>query len=157
MSMIMLEFDFGINMDNVMNDIRDKMDLASGFLLYGLEDPMILKFSFDMIPVVVLSATAQESAAALYKILDEQVANPLNRISGVGMVSVTGAPQKEVQVNVSPEKLEAYRISLEQIAQTITIRVHGAVRESRRPLHVPLICPTSSTISPARASSTHYT
>lgn len=121
MSMIMLEFDFGINMDNVMNDIRDKMDLAAGFLPDGSEDPMILKFSSDMIPVVVLSATAQESAAALYKILDEQVANPLNRISGVGMVSVTGAPQREVQVNVSPEKLEAYRISLEQIAQTIAV------------------------------------
>ena len=89
MSMIMFEFDFGINMDNVMNDIRDKMDLAAGFLPDGSEDPMILKFSSDMIPMVVLSATAQESAAALYKILDEQVANPLNRISGVGMVSVT--------------------------------------------------------------------
>jgi HAE1 family hydrophobic/amphiphilic exporter-1 len=80
---------------------------------------MILKFSSDMIPVVVLSATAQESSGALYKILDEQVANPLNRISGVGTVSVSGAPQREIQVNVVPEKLEAYNISLEQIAQVI--------------------------------------
>ena len=93
--------------------------MISGFLPDGTEDPMILKFSSDMIPVVVLSATAEESAGALYKILDEQVANPLNRVSGVGTVSVGGAPQREIQVNVVPDKLEAYNISLEQIAQVI--------------------------------------
>ena len=119
LSMIMLEFDYGTDMDAVMNDVRDKVSLISGFLPDGTEDPMILKFSSDMIPVVVLSATAEESANALYKILDEQVANPLNRITGVGTVSVGGAPQREVQVNVVPAKLEAYNMSLEQIAQVI--------------------------------------
>ena len=119
MSMIMLEFEFGTDMDEVMNDVRDKVDMIAGFLPDGTEDPMILKFSSDMIPVVVLSATAEESAGALYKILDEQVANPLNRIPGIGTVSVTGAPEREVQVNVTPQKLEAYNLSLEQIAQVI--------------------------------------
>ena len=51
--------------------------------------------------------------------MDEQVANPLNRISGIGTVSVAGAPQREVQVNVVPQKLEAYNLSIEQIAQVI--------------------------------------
>ncbi|HCA99569.1 MAG TPA: multidrug transporter AcrB, partial [Porphyromonadaceae bacterium] len=120
MSMLMLEFDFGTNMDNVMNDVRDKVDMISGFLPEGAEDPMILKFSSDMIPVIILSATARESAGALYKILDEQVANPLNRIPGVGTVAVSGAPEREIQVNIMPEKLEAYNISLEQIAQVIS-------------------------------------
>ena len=55
----------------------------------------------------------------MYKILDDQVANPLNRISGVGTVSISGAPQREIQINVAPQKLEAYRLSLEQIAQII--------------------------------------
>ncbi len=72
-----------------------------------------------MVPVIVLSATANESADALYKILDDQKAGPLNRVPGVGTVSISGAPQREVQVNVIPEKLEAYQISLEQIAQKI--------------------------------------
>lgn len=58
----------------------------------GTEDPMIMKFSSDMVPVMVLSATAEQSSGALYKILDEQVANPLNRISGVGTVSVGELP-----------------------------------------------------------------
>ncbi len=118
-SVIMLEFDYGADMNAVMNDVRDKIDMISGFLPDGTEKPMIMKFSSDMIPVVVLSATAEESAGALYKILDEQVANPLNRISGVGTVSVGGAPQREIQVNVNPSRLEAYNITLEQIAQII--------------------------------------
>jgi HAE1 family hydrophobic/amphiphilic exporter-1 len=118
-SIIILEFEYGTNMDEVMNDVRDKVSMISGYLPDGTEDPMILKFSSDMIPVVILSATARESSAALYKILDEQVANPLNRISGVGTVSVSGAPEREVQVNVIPQKLEAYNLSVEQIAQVI--------------------------------------
>jgi len=80
---------------------------------------MLLKFSADMMPVMTLSATADESAEAMYKILDDQIVNPLNRISGVGTVSVSGAPQREIQVNVAPQKLEAYHLSLEQIAQII--------------------------------------
>ena len=119
MSMIMLQFEFGSDMTEIMNDVRDKVDMISGFLPDGTEDPMLLKFSSDMIPVMVLSATAKESSGALYKILDEQVANPLNRIPGVGTVSVSGAPQREVQINVMPQKLEAFNIGIEQIAQII--------------------------------------
>lgn len=121
LSFIMLQFNYGTNMDEVMNDVRDKVGMIAGFLPDGTGDPMILKFSSDMIPVMVLSATANESSNALYKILDEQVANPLNRIPGVGTVSVAGAPEREIQVNVSPEKLEAYQISIEQIAQVIAM------------------------------------
>ena len=118
-SVIMLEFNWGSDMINIMNDVRDKIELISSSLPDGASDPMLLKFSTDMIPVIVLSATANESANALYKILDDQIATPLNRVPGVGTVSVSGAPQREVQVNVFPEKLEAYNIPLEQIAQKI--------------------------------------
>lgn len=118
-SFIMLEFDWGSDMNSIMNNVRDKVDMVSGMLPDGANDPMILKFSSDMMPVMVLSATAEESANALYKILDDQLAAPLNRISGVGAVAISGAPQREVQVNVFPEKLEAYNIPLEQISQKI--------------------------------------
>lgn len=118
-SVIMLEFNWGSDMTTIMNDIRDKVDLIKSSLPDGVSDPMLLKFSTDMVPVLMLSATADESSDALYKILDDQIANPLNRVKGVGTVSISGAPQREVQVNVSPEKLEAYNISLEQIAQKI--------------------------------------
>lgn len=120
MSLIMLQFEFGSDMTEIMNDVRDKVDMIAGLLPDGVEDPMLLKFSSDMIPVMVLSATADESTGALYKILDDQIANPLNRIPGVGTVSVSGAPEREIQVNVNPQKIEAYNIGIEQIAQIIS-------------------------------------
>ena len=118
-SVIMLEFEYGTNMDNSMNDVRDKLGLAPQRLPEGANDPLLLKFSADMMPVIRLSATAKQSANAMYKILDDQIVNPLNRIPGVGTVSISGAPQREIQVNVTPQKLEAYNLSLEQIAQVI--------------------------------------
>jgi len=118
-SVIMLEFEYGTDTDVSMNDIRDKLELSSQFLPDGASSPMLLKFSTDMIPVMMLSATADQSSEAMYKILDEQIVNPLNRVKGVGTVAISGASQREVQVNVTPEKLEAYQLSLEQIAQVI--------------------------------------
>jgi HAE1 family hydrophobic/amphiphilic exporter-1 len=118
-SVIILQFEYGTNTDNAMNDVRDKLELSSQLLPDGSTDPMLLKFSADMMPVMTLSATAEESTEAMYKILDDQIVNPLNRIPGVGTVSIGGAPQREIQVNVTPQKLEAYHLSLEQIAQVI--------------------------------------
>ena len=118
-SVIMLQFNYGSDMMTIMNDVRDKLDLMTSSLPDGTTDPMLIKFSTDMMPIMMLSATADESSDALYKILDDQIAGPLNRIPGVGTVSISGAPQREVQVNVIPEKLEAYNIPLEQIAQKI--------------------------------------
>ncbi len=45
--------------------------------------------------------------------------NPLNRIDGVGAVSLMGAPVREIQVNVDPKRLEAYNLSVEQLGQII--------------------------------------
>jgi HAE1 family hydrophobic/amphiphilic exporter-1 len=119
MSMVTLEFNYGTDINLATNDVRDKIDMVKSQLPDDVSNPIIFKFSTDMIPVVIYTATAKESVNGLYKILDEKVANPLNRIEGVGAVSVAGAPQRQVQVNVLPEKLEAYQLTVEQIAGVI--------------------------------------
>jgi HAE1 family hydrophobic/amphiphilic exporter-1 len=119
MSLVTLEFNYGVDIDLVTNDVRDKIDMVRSSLPDEISNPLIFKFSMDMIPVVIYSATARENINALYKILDEKVANPLNRVEGVGAVTVTGAPQRQIQVNVVPEKLEAYQLTVEQIAAII--------------------------------------
>ena len=72
-----------------------------------------------MIPIVLLSVQANESQSALYKILDDRVVNPLARIPGVGTVSISGAPQREIQVYCDPNKLEAYNLTIETISSII--------------------------------------
>ncbi len=118
-SIITMEFDYGLDLNVVTNDIRNKLDLVKSFMPSGAGNPIIFKLSTDMIPVIMLSATANQSLPALYKILDTKVSNPLARINGVGSVSISGAPQREIQVYVDPVKLEAYHLTVEALAQYI--------------------------------------
>lgn len=118
-SIITLEFDYGNDIEVITNDIREKLDMVSSYLPDGVKKPIIFKFSTDMIPVMMISATANKSLPALYRILDDNVANPLARIPGVGSVSISGAPQREIQVFVDPVKLEAYKLTVESLGQYI--------------------------------------
>ncbi len=118
-SVITLEFEYGYDIDALTNDVRDKLDMVSSYLPDDSQTPIIFKFSSDMIPIVLLSAQADESLPGLYKILDDNVANPLARVDGVGSVSISGAPKREVHVYLDPVRLEAYGISVEAIAALI--------------------------------------
>ncbi|MDR3350397.1 MAG: efflux RND transporter permease subunit [Prevotellaceae bacterium] len=118
-SIVVLEFEWGTNLDEAANDVRDALGRVETYLPDDAEKPFIVKFSTSMMPIMFLSATANESYEGLYKLLDEKVANPLNRINGVGAVNISGAPTREVQVNVDPQKIEAYHLTIEQIGQII--------------------------------------
>ncbi len=120
-SIISLEFEYGTNIDVATNDVRDKIDQIKSHLPDNVDNPVLFKFGMDDIPVVVLSVTADESMSALYKILDDKVANPLKRISGVGAVSISGIPQREIKVYCDPQKLDAYGLSIESISQIIAM------------------------------------
>ena len=69
---------------------------------------------------MMLSVQAKESQQALYKILDDGVANPLARIDGVGTVSITGAPEREINIYLDPRKMEAYGLSPLQVSSAIS-------------------------------------
>ena len=118
-SVITLEFEYGYDIDVLTNDVRDKLDMVKSMLPDDAENPIIFKFSTDMIPICLLSVEAKESMPGLYKILDDGVANPLARIDGVGTVSISGAPKREIHIYVDPNKLEAYHLSVETISQVI--------------------------------------
>ena len=118
-SIVTLEFEYGYDIDVLTNDVRDKLSMVSSMLPDDANTPIIFKFSTDMIPIVLLSAQAHESVPGLYKILDENVANPLARVDGVGSVSIGGAPKREVHIYVDPLKLEAYHLSIETISQLV--------------------------------------
>ncbi len=118
-SVITLEFEYGKDIDVLTNDVRDKLDMVKSQLPDNAENPIIFKFSSDMIPIVMLSVQADESMPGLYKILDDAVANPLARISGVGSVSISGAPKREIHIYVDPKRLEAYNLSVEQISAIV--------------------------------------
>jgi HAE1 family hydrophobic/amphiphilic exporter-1 len=118
-AMITLEFEYGYDIDDLTNDVRDKLDMVTTSLPDDAGTPIIFKFSSDMIPILILSAQATESQSALYKILDDQVANPIARVPGVGSVSISGAPEREIYVYCDPDKLEAYGLTVESLSALI--------------------------------------
>ena len=118
-SLITLEFVEGVDIDVATNDVRDKLDMVNSVLPDGASLPIIFKFSADDMPIMIMAATANESLQALEKILDDKVATPLARVSGVGTVSIAGAPQREIQVYCDPNKLEAYGLTVSGISSVI--------------------------------------
>ena len=116
-SMIIVEFEYGSDLTEGANEIRDVVSRSQSQLPDDIDYPTIFKFSTSMIPVIMLAVTADESYPALKKILDDKFVNVLNRVDGVGAVTVMGAPEREVQVNVDPAKLEAYNLTVEQLGQ----------------------------------------
>ncbi len=118
-SIVTLEFNEGVDIDVATNDVRDKLDAVNSQLPDGASMPMIFKFSLDEMPIMIMAATADESFMALEKILDDQLATPLARVSGVGTVSVAGAPEREIQVYCDPNRLEAYGLTISTISNII--------------------------------------
>ena len=118
-SLVTLEFEYGYDIDVLTNDVRDKLDMVTSYLPDDVNTPIIFKFSTDMIPILMLSVQAEESQPALYKILDDAVANPLARVPGVGTVSIVGAPEREINVYCDPNKLDAYNLTIETISSLI--------------------------------------
>ena len=119
LSFLTLEFEYGTDIEEATNDVRDKLDMVNQTLPDGASVPVIFKFSVDDMPIMIMAATANQSVSALDKILDERVATALARVSGVGTVSVAGAPKREIQVYCDPAKLQAYNLSIAALSQII--------------------------------------
>lgn len=120
-SVIFMNFEYGSNLDEASNDVRSVLSMVERMLPEDCEDPTILKFNSSMMPIVYYSITAEESFSGLEKILDEKVVNPLNRIEGVGSVALAGVPGREIYIDVDPQKMEAYNLSIEQIGNVLRL------------------------------------
>ena len=118
-SIVTLEFEYGTDIDVATANIRDKLDIATNILPDEVNKPIIFKFSTEEMPIMLMAIKANESWSGLYKIIDDRVTTPLARVKGVGTVSVSGIPERQIQIYCDPYKLEAYGITIEQIAQII--------------------------------------
>jgi Cation/multidrug efflux pump len=118
-SLLTLTFNYGVDIETATNNVRDRLDMVNSVLPDGASLPVIFKFSASDIPIMLMSATADESILGLDKILDDKLATPLARVPGVGTVSVSGAPSREIQIYCDPSKLQAYGLNISTIAAVI--------------------------------------
>ena len=120
LSVVTLEFEWGSDIDEALNDIRSYVDLLFDNLPDGVSRPMILKLNSSAMPVLVYGFTAGESYPGLDRILDDNVTNVLNRIDGIGNITVSGAPERYVYIDLDPKQLDAYGLSLEVVGNAIS-------------------------------------
>ena len=119
MSAIMLKFDWGTNLDEAANDVRDMVDLSERLLPEDVDNPRILKFDLSMMPVLVLAATAEESYPILYDLIDDRVCDPLKTVPGVAAATIQGGLERQILVELDRSRLEAYHLSTNQVINAL--------------------------------------
>ncbi|MDD2278350.1 MAG: efflux RND transporter permease subunit, partial [Bacteroidales bacterium] len=125
-SFISLQFEWGSDISESASNARDLVELAKNRLPSNAFNPVIYKINSSLLPVLVYGISADDSYNGLEKIINDQIAAPLRKIPGVGTVMVLATPKREIKVDVDPQKLAAYRITISQIeailnAENITI------------------------------------
>ncbi len=120
LSMVVLELEWGSNMDEAVNDVRSFVDMTKNNLPDNCGTPMIFKLSTSSMPVAQYSITADETYAGLDKILNDEVIPQLNQVDGIGNISLSGAPDRYVYINIDQQKLDAYGLTLEQVGQVVS-------------------------------------
>ena len=120
-SVITLELREGLDIENAINDTRDKISAITEVLPDGAGTPNIIKFGMDDLPILMLSIKSDASSKSLYKILNDQLITPLGRIDGVGGVNLLGARQRQINVYCDPHKLESYGITVSDVSNLIAV------------------------------------
>ena len=120
MSMVTMEFEWGTDLEEVLNDVRTYVDLTKDNLPDGCSNPIIIKLSTSMMPVIQYAVTAKESYPSLDKMLDDEVIPQLNRVDGIGNLTVSGEPERYVYVYLDQSKLDAYGLTVENVGNMIT-------------------------------------
>lgn len=120
LSVVTMEFEWGTDLDESLNDIRSYVDLVYDNLPDGVSRPTILKLNSNSFPIMGFGFTAEESYPGLERIIDDNITNELNRIDGIGNITVSGAPERYVYIDLDPKQLESYGLSLEMVGSAIS-------------------------------------
>jgi len=119
LSLIMVEFEWGTNLDFAAQDIRDQIGLYRSFLPDDASDPLTVKFNMSAWPVIFWGVTADMPTAELKELIEDEVAMRLERIDGVASAQVMSTDTREILVEVDKTALESRTLSLDQILMAL--------------------------------------
>ncbi|MET0017623.1 efflux RND transporter permease subunit [Oscillibacter sp.] len=119
MSLVMVTFADGTDLDTAKTDLRDKINMVKSTLPDDAGDPVMMALNMDAMPVMVIGLKGSD-LASLQSIADDTISPALERIEGVASVDVEGGYKNEIAVETYTEKLEGYGLSLSYIAQILS-------------------------------------
>ncbi len=119
-SQINIEFIPGTDIDDVLQKVKDKVDEAKGELPTDLEnDPVVFEVNFSEMPIVVYSLSGTSGIPTLKEIADD-LKDDIESINGVLEAEVTGGLEREIRIEVDPDKLAYYRIPITALQRVVS-------------------------------------
>jgi HAE1 family hydrophobic/amphiphilic exporter-1 len=119
-SLVLVKFTWGTDMDKAERDVRKNLEVyALDYLPDDVQRPLTFAFDPSMQPVVFMTVNAPGTSAAVRKLAEDEVEPFLARIPGVASAEVLGGTERQIQVRLRPEWLEAYKISAPQVVAAL--------------------------------------
>jgi HAE1 family hydrophobic/amphiphilic exporter-1 len=115
-SFVQLLYEWGSDVTSAANNARDLIELVKSELPDDAGQPVIYKINSSMLPVVVYAINAEEHYNGIEHIVEDRIAAPLRKVEGVGTVVYLGQPEREIEVNIDPQRLSAYGLSAAQVS-----------------------------------------
>jgi len=116
---VRVTFAWGTDLDAAANDVRDRLDRVVPRLPEDVERPRLRKYDLASFPILILGASSNLDPMKMRKIIDDQVKYRIERVPGVAVLDVRGGLDREIHVNLSPEKLKALGLPLDSILARI--------------------------------------
>lgn len=118
LSTILIEFDADSDLDEKVNQVKDKIDLAQSQLPSDATDPQVAKAEPNATSIVTFSIIGDRPLSALSEVAEE-VADQLEQVSGVSKAIVVGNQEKVIQIKIDQEKAENLGLALTDLARIV--------------------------------------
>jgi HAE1 family hydrophobic/amphiphilic exporter-1 len=118
-SIVTITFYDDADIDDALNDAQRKINAILRNLPDDVDPPSLAKLSLDDLPIMTLSASSNLSDPKFFDVIENRIAPAISRVEGVARVDIIGGREREIQVNVDPQKLEGFGLSLMQIQNAI--------------------------------------
>ena len=118
MSMVIAQFDYGVNLDEVMTDMRDNVDMVKSQLPEDASDPTVMSIDIDSMPVVMVALRGSD-LATMQSIAEDELAPALERLDGVASADISGGYENEVAVKTDAARLKGYNLTVSSLAQQL--------------------------------------
>ncbi len=117
---VVLEFDAGVNPDQALIDVREKVDAAKGELPDDTDEPHVQEITMADFPVMVVTISGNIPDRTLYK-LSRDLAEKIESIPSIMDARIVGDREEVLEVIVEPLKLESYNISPMELLNTVNL------------------------------------